>query len=161
MRKLIVTGHSHYGKPTRLTLKFDDRRNLLNHRAVAASSMIGWGEWQQSEKVSSHWGDCWWVSTAGHGGYILVTSVKGTPFKEPVLSVDHVFGTVYVYEFEEDCDWAILEYHDALVRQHALKRHNDRRIELGKPAYSGADYLTDIVIPCLRQWNAWVLPETA
>ena len=124
IRRLIVQGYSHRGKPTRVTLRFDDKGHLLNPRAAAGNSMVGWGEWQSSEKVASHFGDCWWVSTAGHGGYILVTCIKDLPFKEPALKVEHSFGTVYVYEFEEDCDWAILEYRDELVRRHALKRIN-------------------------------------
>ena len=153
MQRLIVTGYSHNGKPTELTLRFNNGK-LLNPRAAAASSIVGWGEWQQSEKVPSHYGDCWYVSTAGHGGYILVSPIKGLPFKEPALKVEHPFGTVYVYEFEEDCDWAILEYQDELARRHALKKYNARR--LGHDITESA-YIANILVPCLRGWNGWVL----
>jgi hypothetical protein len=157
--KLIVTGFSHRGKHTRVTLRFDGNRNLLNPIAAAKSSMVGWGEWQSSKKMPSHFGDCWWVSTAGHGGYILVTQIKGLPFKEPALKVEHAFGTVYVYEFEEDCDWAILEYRDELVRQAALKDRNRRCKELDKPVIGPLSYL-ETLTACLREWNAWTLETT-
>ena len=161
MKRLIVDGYSHRGKATRLTLRFDDKGHLLNPRAAAASSMFGWGEWQSSEKIPSHLGHCWWVSTAGHGGYILVTFIKVALCKEPVLKVEHPFGTVYVYEFEEDCDWAILEYQDALVRQHALQKFNKRHAELGKPTYSEAEYTAKFIMPNLTRYNAWVVKVPA
>jgi len=160
IRRLTVTGHSHRSKATRVTLRFDEKGHLLNPRAAAANSMIGWGPWQSSEKFPSHFGACWWVSTAGHGGYILVTPIKGLPFKEPALKVEHAYGTVYVYEFEEDCDWAILEYRDELVRRHALARCNGWRAERGEPARTEAEYLAECVMPCLQRWNpAMLRPE--
>jgi hypothetical protein len=159
IRLLTVSGYSQDGKPTRVTLRFDDKRNLRNPRDAAKSSMVGWGKWQSSEKVPSHFGNCWWISTAGHGGYILVTSIKGLPFKEPALKVEHDFGTVYVYEFEEDCDWAILEYHDELVRRHSIKTHNERRAERGEPALTEEQYVQESILPTLRQCNAWTLRE--
>ena len=157
IRRLIVQGYSHRGKPTRVTLRFDDKGHLLNPRAAAGNSMVGWGEWQSSEKVASHFGDCWWVSTAGHGGYILVTCIKDLPFKEPALKVEHSFGTVYVYEFEEDCDWAILEYRDELVRRHALKRINGYPANQNKPQRTEAEYLAESILPCLRRYNPTML----
>ena len=158
-RRLIVQGYSQRGAPTRVTLRFDDKGNLTNPRAAAASSMVGWGEWQSSEKVPSHFGHCWQVSTAGHGGYILVTPLKSLPFKEPSLKVEHTFGTVYVYEFEEDCDWAILEYRDDLVRQHALIQQNHRRNEHGEPPILDGDYIVQTILPCLKRWNPTLLAE--
>ncbi len=157
-RRLIVEGYSHRGKPTRVTLRFDDKGHLLNPRAAAANSMVGWGPWQSSEKVPSHWGGCWWVSTAGHGGYILVTSIKDLPFKEPALKVEHSsFDPVYVYEFEEDCDWTILEYRDELVRRHALTKRNGWRAERGEPPRTEEEYLAKCILPCLQHWNPTML----
>lgn len=156
MKRLTVTGHSHYGKPTRVTLRFDDHGKLLNPRAAAKSSMVGWGEWQHAVKVPSRFGECWCVSTAGHGGYILVTQTKG-PFKEPALSAEHAYGRAYVYEFEEDCDWAILEYRDEQVRQHALGEKNSRRNDHGQPRQTDQEYLANTIVPCLRGYNALVL----
>ena len=153
MRQLRLTGLGHNGRPTRATLRFDDNGNLLNPRAAAKNGMVGWGEWQQSEKVPCNLGHCWWVSTAGHGGYILVTTIKGLPFKEPALKVEHTFGTVYVYEFEEDCDWALLEQRDELVRRHALKQYNDRRADHGKPSLTEAQYMAENVLPCVQRRN--------
>ena len=153
MRQLRVEGYGHNGKATHITLRFDDKGNLLNPRTAARNGMVGWGEWQSSEKVPSHFGDCWWVSTAGHGGYILVTPIKGLPFKEPALKVEHSFGTVYVYEFEEDCDWALLEYRDELVRRHALKKRNGWRADQGEPPRTETEYMTESILPCIQRWN--------
>ena len=151
MKRLTVQGYSRHGKPARITLRFDDKGKLLNPRSAAASSMIGWGEWQQSRKVPCNWGNCWRVNTAGHGGYILVTPIKGLPFKEPALKVEHAFGTVYVYEFEEDCDWAILEYHDPLVRQARVKELRARGTNV-----SEQEYIDTSIRPCLSGYNSWV-----
>lgn len=148
--KLLVSGYSYHGKFTRVTLKFNEEGHLTNPRAVAACSMVGWGTWQSSEKVPTMFGHCWWVSTPGHGGYILVSPSK-LPFKDPALSVES--RGVYVYEFEEDCDWAILEYHDETVRQYALKRVNENRVNMGEPAWTSAKYLDQCVIPCLQRWS--------
>jgi hypothetical protein len=158
IRRLIVEGYSHRGKPTRVTLRFDEKGHLLNPRAAAANSMVGWGPWQSSEKVPSHWGACWWVSTAGHGGYILVTFIKDLPFKGPALKVEQPpLDSVYVYEFEEDCDWAILEYRDELVRRHALAKRNGWRAERGEPPRTEAEYLAECILPCLQRWNPTML----
>jgi hypothetical protein len=123
--------------------------------------MVGWGEWQSSEKIPSHFGHCWWVSTAGHGGYILVTPIKGLPFKEPALKVEHSFGTVYIYEFEEDCDWALLEQRDELVRRHALKKRNGWRAERSEPTLTEAQYTAESILPCIQRWNPSFQEATA
>jgi hypothetical protein len=158
IRRLIVEGYSHRGKPTRVTLRFDEKGHLLNPGAAAANSMVGWGPWQSSEKVPSHWGACWWVSTAGHGGYILVTFIKDLPFKGPALKVEQPsLDPVYVYEFEEDCDWAILEYRDEMVRRHALAKRNGWRAERGEPPRTEAEYLAECILPCLQRWNPTML----
>jgi len=158
IRRLIVNGYSHSGKPTRITLHFDEKGHLLNPRAAAANSMVGWGPWQSSKKVPSRWGTCWWVSTAGHGGYLLVTSIKNLPFKGPALKIEHTFlDPVYVYEFEEDCDWAVLEYRDELIRRHAVKKYNSWRAKRGEPPRTEAEYLADCILPCLQRWNPTML----
>ena len=153
MRQLTVEGYGHNGKPPRVILRFDDSGSLLNPKSAAKNGMVGWGAWQSSEKVPSRFGHCWWVSTAGHGGYILVTPIKDLPFKEPALKVEHAFGTIYVYEFEEDCNWALLEYHDELARQHAMTRRNGWRAEQGEPPQTETEYMAQCVLPCIERWN--------
>lgn len=90
--------------------------------------MVGWGPWQSSARVQTKWGPAWYVMTASHGGYILVTQ-QGTPFGKPVWAVTHALGRVAVHEFEEDCNWAILEWLDEGVREWARTRHNQMRPE--------------------------------
>lgn len=99
-------------RQTRVTLKFNAEGELLNAIALARSGLIGWGLWQNSYKVKSAFGKCWFCSTAGHGGFILIAQTP-ISFKEPAFEVQHAFPTgpavkVYVYEFEEDCDWSLL-----------------------------------------------------
>ena len=107
-----IHGCSYSGKLTSIVAKFDDNGKLLNPRSLAQTSMIGWGKWQQAHKVKCKFGDCWWVSTAGHGGYVLVTQTP-LPFDFPTeLSNTTPDSTFYVYQFEEDCNWAVLEYFD-------------------------------------------------
>lgn len=103
-------------RQTRVTLKFNAEGELLNAVALARSGLVGWGEWQESHKVKSAFGKCWWCSTPGHGGYILITQ-EPISFKEPAFETSYTFPTgpavkVYAYEFEEDCDWAILLHND-------------------------------------------------
>jgi hypothetical protein len=111
--RLQVAGISREtGRESRVTLKFNAEGELLNAIALAKSSLIGWGEWQQSHKVKSAFGKCWWCSTAGHGGFILVTQ-EPIGFREPAFETHYAFPTgpavkVYAYEFEEDCDWSLL-----------------------------------------------------
>jgi len=158
------------GRLTQVALRFSDCK-LENPRAMATSSLVGWGAWQESEKVPCSLGDCWWVSTAGHGGYVLVTQTKYhgddslVRFKKPTFKVEHDASEVwrdipelyvYAYEFEEDCDWAILEYQDPQVLQWALASSNKRRMELGEPERTVADYVESIRAT-LRMYNPWLL----
>lgn len=150
-------------KPTRVTIKFDDNGKLLNPRSLAMSSMVGWGKVQYSHKAKSEHGDVWWVSTPGHGGYILVTQEIKNWAKEPSIKVEHAYGNVYVYEFEEDCDWAILEYHDRKVLESAVeqRRKNAATQGIRKDVMDANQWLQRAVIPCLERWNKWVLEEVA
>src|SRR4051812_3663648 len=110
VRILRVYGLSHGCKKTRVSLRFRAGR-LLNPQALARSSMVGWGPWQTSAKVQTLWGPAWYVTTAGHGGFILVTQTNLTPFGEPTwraeTAIQGVLVWAYVYQFEEDCDWTI------------------------------------------------------
>jgi hypothetical protein len=83
------------------------------------------------------------------------------PFKEPALKVEHSFGTVYVYEFEEDCDWALLEQRDELVRRHALKKRNGWRAERSEPTLTEAQYTAESILPCIQRWNPSFQEATA
>jgi len=111
--RLQVGGHSRQtGRESRVTLKFNSDGELLNAIALARSALVGWGEWQDSHKIKSAFGKCWWCSTAGHGGMILITQMP-ISFREPAFEAQYAFPTgpavkVYAYEFEEDSDWSIL-----------------------------------------------------
>ena len=120
--KLIVPGYCQDScRNSKVSLLFDEQHRLLNPRTLARSSMVGWGPWQSSAKVETKWGPAWFVTTAGHGGYILVSQTKGLP-GYLAFTVERERGNAYVYEFEEDTAWAILEYLDENVREWAVKR---------------------------------------
>lgn len=162
MRKLKVNGTSmETARATSVTLNFDDHGKLLNPRTAATSSLVGWGKWQASCKVPCSFGDLWWCSTAGHGGFILVTQqfygAEGPRpwFKDTAYKVEHEFGKVYVYEFEEDCDWALLVYQDPKVLEAEVARYNKQGHVI-----TAEEFLRENVLPTLRHYNKWVLkPE--
>ena len=157
-RLVTVHGFNCYGRPSRVTLKFDDNKKLLNPGNVARSSMVGWGRWQASEKIPCKYGSTWWVSTSGHGGYILVCQEDYDGiFPMLSLDVEEEMGKCRVYEFEEDCNWAILEYHDELVRSYRLSQVNETRKSRGEDPFSDEEYLKLRVIPCLERWNPEVI----
>lgn len=113
-RHVTIHGMNQYCRNVRVKVKYDETR-ILNPRAVAASSLIGWGSWQSSHRIDSKHGDCFWCTTAGHGGYILVATQPIT-FAKPALEQALPNGpTLYVYEFEEDCEWANLLDHDEVA----------------------------------------------
>lgn len=113
-RHVTIHGMNTYCRNARVKVKYDETR-ILNPRAVAASSLIGWGSWQSSRKIHSKHGECFWCTTAGHGGYILVTT-KPVTFASPALEAALPNGpALYVYEFEEDCEWANLLDHDEVA----------------------------------------------
>jgi hypothetical protein len=160
--KLKVQGWSDSGKLSSFTAQFDRNGVLLNPQTVANSRQFGWGKWQTSIKVPCSYGDCWWVSTPGHGGFILVTQHKDLPkFKEPARNVNCSYGgKVYyfaVYEFEEDCDWAILEYSDPKVQEFMRNRHNAWEHVSPK---SQEEWM-EMILQTLRSWNPSFIQEVA
>lgn len=173
MRQVNVSGHSmETNRPVILAVKFNDEGKLLNSRLVATSSMIGWGEWQTSRKVPCSFGDLWACTTAGHGGFILVTQTfyhtdEGNPrpwFKAPMLKVEHQFGNVYVYEFEEDCDWAILVYQDEKVLEAETNYYNSRanaRSQGLEVSLTTKEFLEKFVLPTVQHYAKWILPTAA
>lgn len=121
MYRLRVSGWSDYAqRRVNVTLRYDQSGKLLNPRSVAMSQQVGWGEIQQSRKLHSRFGDVWWVSTAGHGGAILVTQKRYPELEglyEPAFKIEAQFPEgprveTYAYEFEEDTAWAYLAYVD-------------------------------------------------
>jgi len=122
-RKVLkLYGYGQHGRRTHVRI-WHDGTKLLKPRNIARSGLVGWGKVQQEQKIKCTFGDCWWVTTPGHGGYILVAS-KPLPFDwPPVLRQDiNENLTVYVYEFEEDCAWAVLLYNCPLALAQEEKR---------------------------------------
>ena len=157
--KLKVMGNSaENARSTHVIAQFDAAGKLLNPRSIAASSMFGWGKWQHSEKMPCSFGDLWWTSTPGHGGYILVTQNENLPeFKEAARTVDYELQgkrfKFQVFEFEEDCDWAIIEYRDPLLRAHSFNRVNANRARDNRPPMTEQEFMQDIIISSLNRWN--------
>ena len=143
-------------KITEVTAKFDDDGKLLNPRDVARNSQFGWGKWQSSEKIPCSFGNCWWCTSAGHGGYILVTQADQDFYIEPACNVEHLRGSFRVFEFEEDCDWAVLEYFDPKARAHSMKRRNGNLERAGEPPETEEKYMEGI-IQTLKQYRPGVL----
>ena len=178
MNLLKVQGYT-YGmnrpRLTAYTVKYDASGTILNPRTIAASKQYGWGEWQSSEKVPCSLGDCWWCTTASHGGYVLVTQNKDLPFtsdqarrlfKEPSRVVNRPPLFYQVFEFEEDCDWAILEYNDPLLREFSLTRINRNRAEAEKPPRNSCvpqltaeEYWRDHIIKTMRMYAKSLLKD--
>lgn len=126
-RRVKLLGYNTYdGKPTHVTLRFREGV-LINPRAMAQSSMVGWGKWQHSQKLPCDAGHCWEVSTAGHGGYILVTQQFLRWAGCTSLSVEHEGLEAHVYEFEEDSQYAVLEAHDATLRAAVAAKRTARK----------------------------------
>jgi hypothetical protein len=168
-RILRVHGYNtENGKATKVTLRFNEDKKLLNPRALAASSMVGWGRWQQSKKIETKWGPAWYVGTAGHGGYLLVTQKPPAdlPFGheglggEPAFFVEEDAGVAYVWEFEEDCNWAILEYFDETARETTRAEINRYRVARGEEAFTSEQFLNERVIPTIKQWHQEYLAKT-
>lgn len=146
-----IYGYSYEtNRKTHYTARFDENGKLLNPKNIAKSSLFGWGKWQlSSRKVKCSLGSCWWVSTAGHGGYILVTQKKLDIPVESVFSYEKNYnGTkliFHVYQFEEDCDWAVLEYFDETVLEDSRKKND---VKLSKE-----EYKEKYIIPTLQAYN--------
>jgi len=161
--KVRLSGHDRYGKTCSTTFQFDDQGKLRNPLTVAKSGMIGWGPWQSSHKVPCRFGACWWVSTPGHGGYILVNQIDRLwNHLDPAMAVcEPHYGKAFAYEFEEDCCWAILEFYDEDVRRWALSRYNTHRVTQNEPEFTELEYMARCVIPELRRWNPLILEDSA
>lgn len=126
MIKIIYKSINVYGRHTKLTIRFDDNGHLINPNNVARSSIIGWGRWQQSKVIPCQYGYCYAVSTASHGGYILVTQDKLTWHSPEIELETIVYNSVrgrfqnvkcYAYQFEEDCEFAKLQFMDERIPQ--------------------------------------------
>jgi hypothetical protein len=154
--RLQVAGISREtGRERRVTLKFNAEGELLNAIALARSGIVGWGAWQQSHKVKCALGKCWSCSTAGHGGFILITQ-EPVSFKEPAFEVQYAFPTgpavkVYAYEFEEDCDWSLLLDNDPQAFESEVA-HRLTWCEAGKNIDDIRQELKDAVAKS-RQWS--------
>ena len=137
---------------TPLTVQFDENFKVLNPRTIAVHSSHGWGPWNSSNKCKSVLGDVWWCSTPGHGGFTIVTQTKLPDMFAPALDLTTVWlehggwwdrwvnwdergfekavnlgGKVvplYVYDFEEDCDWAIPMLLDSKIAFGMLDQFN-------------------------------------
>lgn len=160
-QRVIVTGWPAVGgrKKSKVTLKFDsDSGKLKNPRDLAKSGLVGWGRWQDETKFPSQYGHVWYVTTPGHGGYILVTQEKHAEFGVPFLTVetekyyDREY-VAYAYEFEEDGNWAILELFDPMVAKKSLKIRNGYRTSSGKEPYSMNEYM-QTVVSTIKRWGS-------
>ena len=110
------------GKATKVKAKYEGMA-LLNPRALAVSTLCGWGKVQDSHVVESQYGYGLWVSTPGHGGYVLVTTQR-LPFRA-CLACEFQLPEgpeVFVYEFEEDCEWSNLLHNDPVAFESDWKR---------------------------------------
>lgn len=97
------------------------------------------------------------VDTWGHGGYIVAVG-PNEPFDlAPELRIDKFFCTgwswagvplVTFYQFEEDCDWAVLmHYHPELLI-----------VESAKGTFGEASHLTpEYVRGVVERWNPEML----
>jgi len=116
---------------SRLTVKLDENFNILNVRDIAVHSSHGWGPWNSGKKLKSDLGHAWEVGTPGHGGIIVITQNKLPDLfhveqnltcvytemwgwtanwesrYESLVAEGNKVVEIYVYDFEEDCDWAI------------------------------------------------------
>lgn len=147
-----IHGRSYYGNKTYATARFNKSGKLLNPRNIAKNGQVGWGPWQYGRKIPSKFGDCWWCITEGHGGYILVTQKRIEQFDnlgiEPVLSCEsgsffaNARCNAYVYQFEEDCDWTVLEYFDEKVLKYSIKKNTQNK--------KTSNYLDEHILPILR-----------
>lgn len=139
-------------KVVKVRVWFDEQGKLLNPVALARSKMVGWGDWQTSKKLACDHGWLWYCTTAGHGGYILVTQTRYDKFGSPALFWESEDQRLkfFVYEFEEDCRWAVIEYLDEKVLEASVAYLKQRGYdkELTKERW-----LKNEVIPTMVHWN--------
>lgn len=166
---------------TPLTIKYDEetQKVLTPFRNIAAHSSHGWGEWHTSQSLKVSVGKCWNVSTGGHGGFILVTQEK-LPFvpdasRFPRLhdlslysgqAYEYIDGAatltwpaperlvcpLYVYEFEEDCAWAVLLYHDRTALEAYVDYRNGWRVPRGEQPET-VDEFYEYVLSTVKHWH--------
>lgn len=73
-----------------------------------------WGQVQDSQKLAP---GVRWVSTAGHGGFLLTRKAAAELLTQEGQRRGKEYGAAYL-AYEEDCDWAILGYeHPELTAQ--------------------------------------------
>ena len=139
---------------------------LLNPRAIALSSLVGWGKVQDCETMSSSFGYCVWVSTPGHGGFILVTQTP-LPFEvEPAQEWEfkRVSGgepiRIFAYEFEEDCAWAILVYKDSALQNADYERYVRNSLAARRIPKTREDFMQGIMRTLHSYFPAILREET-
>ncbi len=99
-------------------LTFDANTHLTDTSARAWARAIArdWGDIQQETRFRVPHFDGWIgsFSCSGHGGYVVITA-ESRPQWKPFAQAGHLltghpgFHDVTSYQFEEDCDWAVLE----------------------------------------------------
>lgn len=166
-----------------LTIKYDETGKVTTpFRQIAKHSAFGWGNWNHSHKLATATGRCWSVSTPGHGGLILVTQEKlpfipdhlaqrfprmhdlslysGQAYEwldgDAILTFpapERLRCPLYVYEFEEDCAWSVLLYHDRVALVDHVRQSNDWRCKRGDRTYTPDEYLREVVEPTVRSWH--------
>jgi len=160
--RLNYGGYTRYCRRTSVSLKYDENGKLLNPLSLARSSLVGWGQWQSSKKITCSYGDLWSVSTAGHGGLILVTQ-KELPFEwSKTVDINYDFYVdglnvkTYVYEFEEDCSWAVILYKDNVAFESYVKYWNSWREKSDEE--NRAD-LNKFIVDSLISWSPKILRD--
>lgn len=163
-----IEGFGPYGaRKHRIKVELDlDSGKLLNPRAVAVSSLVGWGKVQNAETFPCSYGYCLWVSTPGHGGFIVITQTP-LPFKmEPAAEWEfkRVNGgepiRILAYEFEEDCAWAILAYHDPLLQNADYERCRKNALAACKLPRTLEDYMQGIMRTLHSSFPSFLGEET-
>lgn len=138
---LRIRRWTHSAKTTYLKLRFSDGEILPKDaekwaRSVALRQWGGGINSQTKVRVEGIPGHVWWFDTWGHGGYVMVAK-KGS-FPE-VLEKYTRDGCIYwgaypdwaayvVLVFEEDCDWAVLEWVYPEVGQYMEKAKGNREV---------------------------------
>ena len=107
---IVVDGNTN---TTKISIRKSDAVKIA--RSVAnAEKYMGWGEIACQKKMPGQ--NIWWFSCSGHGGYVAVL-MPGDGITVPVGYEPIMTGSygLKVYAFEEDCDWAILDYFNESV----------------------------------------------
>jgi hypothetical protein len=138
-------------------MKYDNKTNGNIARTMAKQS---WGDVNRQRKILD---GIWDFGCSGHGGYIVDINLfpKCEPWKD-IVYFNYNKGTYYPSKqhfaiFEEDCNWAILEY---LYPEIAKKKYNNKNnwtenFYIKYPKFE--DYFNNGVIACLQRWNSEIL----